>query len=197
MSFIEGFITFELSINNSVREEYTNLKLRIAKHPLESIQNICARIICFTHAYKAGLKFSEFPNSQESPTMINLDASNAVIQWIHVGKLNESTLRQAVKHYPDAEVECYFTQNGNIDHFCHQLRGSKSNWVDGVVFWKMDLKLITKVSEIIEARNKWTLSIVEDQVYINTGSTHFTGSAKGINIWDEYQEHLNTTTLEI
>ena len=190
MSFIEGFISFELHINNSVRDEYLTIKQRIAKHPLETIEHICARVLCLAHAYRDGLEFSNEPFSKDSPSLINKDVTDTVKQWIHVGKLNRPSLRHAVKHHGNAEVECYFFQNEQVEHFCHQLRGAKTNWVDNVIFWELEYDFVTRTSEIIESRNDWTLSIVENQIYLIAGNTEITGEVSGINIWDRYQSHL-------
>ncbi|MCB0317489.1 MAG: YaeQ family protein [Bdellovibrionales bacterium] len=190
MAFIEKFINFDLSINNLSTNDFHTIKLRIPKHPLEPIEHLSAKVLAFANSYTEGLKIID-THSKQLPSLVNMDITEEIKQNIFVGFLDASSLRHSVKQHSNCMTECYFFESTQIENFCHQLRGSKTNWVDQLNFWELESKLNLSLVDTLETRNKCLITIVDSEIYINSNGREISGSYNKIDIWEFYQHYLN------
>lgn len=197
MSFVDGFYSFSIELNHVDRNCYEKIKFKLGKHPEETFTMLRSKVLFFLHCYSENLEFSEGLFSPEFPTFFRRDVVGNLLTWGQVGRIEKKKLRLALSDRVDfleggsvpvsTEYRVYFESDDQLNHFCHELRGSKSNWVDEILFFRG----IFPDSDFFEAplpsRSNWIVSIIDDVVYIDDGSQEYHANITPLDIWNEYQ----------
>lgn len=187
MSFVEAFYTFNLEINNPDSSVYQKVRVRLARHPQEELVNLAARVIAFMHSYSPGLELSAGLYELDQPDMTHVDVTGELLDWVAVGRVQHGSLRRILKQNPRTRFAVYFYNSEQIEQFCHQLRGSTSNWVERIRFYHIDLDLIRAFSSHLKSSNNVTATVLDYSMYIALDQTDLVGLITGINIWEKYQ----------
>jgi uncharacterized protein YaeQ len=92
---------FEVTLSDVERGVYTELDLRVARHPSESFRYLMLRTLAYCLCYEEGIAFSKggISSTDESPVSIR-DATGALTAWIDVGSPTAERLHKASKAAP-------------------------------------------------------------------------------------------------
>lgn len=188
MSFVDGFYTFTVALTNADRGLYEQLRVKLAKHPHESAEYLCARMLAFVHCYEQGLEFSQGLFEPKEPTIWKKDVLGELLCWIETGVPDKKKLQHALRQHKQTRHLIYFYEPGHSEEFCHScLRGSNSNWVAPIEFFEIDGGFLTEAAALLSSRVKWEITIVDNIVYLVMNGTEFQTIVRPVNIWEQYQ----------
>lgn len=193
MTFVAAFYTFTIELNHSDRNVYANFRIKIPRHELESHEHLYARLIAYTHAYRSGIHFTEGISEPKEPTIEQRDEIGEVLLWVQIGAPEKRKLELSLKQHPHAEHRIYFYEPDDIQLFCHHLRGSKTNWVEKVLFYQLDPQLIASLTEHESSSPFWNLSFIDDRIYLSVDGVELESAITPIDIWSSFQESLNSS----
>jgi uncharacterized protein YaeQ len=190
MTFVAAFYTFTIELNHSDRDVYTSFRIKVPRHELEPHEHLYARLIAYTHAYRSGIQFTEDILEPKDPTIVQRDEIGGMRLWVQVGAPEKRKLELSLKQHPHAEHRIYFYEPEDIQLFCHHLRGSKTNWVEKVLFYQLDPQLIASLIEHESSSPLWNLSFIDDRIYLSVDGVELESEIAPVDIWSAFQESL-------
>lgn len=190
MTFVAAFYTFTIELNHSDRNIFTNFRVKVPRHELESREHFYARMIAYLHAYKTGIEFTQKVSDPKQPTIVLTDEIGSVMQWIDVGAPEKRKLELSLKQNPSAEHRIYFYTADDVSQFCHHLRGSKTNWIETVSFYTIEAALIEQLITSETTSPHWIVSFIDDHLYISANDIELESDLHQIDIWQEFQSSL-------
>jgi len=195
MSFAAAFYNFSIELNHSDRGVFAQFRVKVPLHPHESLEHLFARMLAFTHCYRAGQSFSPGLFEPKDPTIWQKEITGEVLLWVQVGCPERRKLELTLKSAPNAEHRIYFYEQSQIPEFCHMLRGSKTNWVSDIQFFEIPPSLIEPLVPLARSSPLWQITYVDDRVYLNVDGTELEGEISSVDIWERYQESLGHDSL--
>jgi uncharacterized protein YaeQ len=190
MTFVAAFYTFTIELNHSDRNVYTSFRIKIPRHELESHEHLYARLIAYAHSYRSGILFTEGILEPKEPTIVHRDEIGEMHLWVQVGAPEKRKLELSLKQHPDAEHRIYFYEPDDIPLFCHHLRGSKTNWVERVFFYRLDPQFLSSLIQHESSSPHWNLSFIDDRIYLSVDGVELESEIAPIDIWSEFQASL-------
>jgi uncharacterized protein YaeQ len=194
MSFVAGFYTFFIELNDTEKGIYDNIKQRSFRHIDEEADFFFARHLAYCHSYTEGLELLADASNPSSPIFKRTNPSLVTDILGYLGSVDVKDIRHSRKSSRHTKTIVYFFSSEQIDRFCHHLRGATENWVEGVEFYFLDAKILNWLTDHDSTRAYWNLTITDrSSIYLTiqtpTPST-FASEITMIDIWQEYQKIL-------
>lgn len=193
MSFIEGFYSFHIQLSDTSAGRYEKFRVKLARHPLESMQFMYARLLVYIMNYQEGLEFTRSIAEPKQPAVIKKDLLGEPVCWYEAGAPGKDKLSRALRSFPEADFAVYFYTQDNLNEFCHSLRGSRSNWVEKVRFYQIDPQFTAKLAEIKKSSSVWNVTIVDSSIYLVFDDIEFETAIPAVDIWREFQSSIDNT----
>ena len=184
MSFIDAYYTFSIALNNSERGIYESFRWKLPKHKSESEFDFLARVLVVLHGYKDGFEVSKGLFHPDEPVAFKRDILGEYQSWLGMGVPELSALK-SLRDTSDTAI--YFRGQEELRAFCHQLRGSKENWVKQFRFFLVDREACERLSEALDLRSKMEVTIVEESCFVTLNDFFQEIGVVPLNIWHEYQ----------
>jgi uncharacterized protein YaeQ len=190
MSFVEAFYSFTIELTAPDRDLYEKIRLKIPRHPHESLQFLYARVIAFLHAYRSGQEFSRVLFEPKEPTIWHKDVTGDLLLWLEVGCPDETKLQRVIRRRPQPELRIYFFAPEQSGAFCHQLRGSTTNWVEPVQFYSIEPALLEGIVPLERSSSRWAANFIDTTLYLTVDGHDFISEVAPLDIWAQYQSAL-------
>ena len=191
MSFVDGFYSFNIDLTCPDSGLYEKLRLKTPKHPDESLENLYARTIAWLHSYRPNLSFSNGYYAPSEPAIWRKDATERILNWIELGFPPEEKLRRAMRMRPPPNISIYFYEEEQVEQFCLSLRGSKSNWIEHLRFFRIEDALISALLPLSRSSSRWAVTILDDSMFLSVDGTELQSSIHPLDMWDRYQGSIN------
>lgn len=193
MTFIAGFYNFSIDLNHSDRGVFASFRIKTPRHELEPHVHLYARLMAYLHAYREGLEFSQGVSEPKEPAIWQRDEIGNILTWIEIGTPEKRKLEVSLKQHPKAEHRVYFYEPEDLPRFCHLLRGSKANWIKEVQFYSIPQDLLFKLVELDTSSPHWSVTFVDDRMYLGINGHDLEATIAHVDIWDEYQRSLTAS----
>jgi uncharacterized protein YaeQ len=190
MTFVAAFYTFSIELNHSDRNVYTSFRIKVPRHELESHEHFYARIIAYAHTYRSGIAFTQSAADSKEATIACSDEIGTLLLWAHVGAPEKRKLELSLKQHTAAEHRIYSYEPQDISLFCHHLRGSKTNWVEKVLFYRIDPDFLTRLIALESSSPCWNISFIDDRLYLSVDGIELESEIAPVDIWSEFQRSL-------
>lgn len=190
MSFAAGFYNFTIELNHTDRDIFTRFRVKTPLHPNESLEHLFARMIAYAHCFRDGQSFSHGLFEPKEPTIWHRDILGDTLLWVQVGVPDKKKIEVTLRAHPRAEHRIYFYDPAQIMHFCHLLRGSKTNWVRDIQFYQVPPSILEQLVPLARSSPVWNVTIVDNQLYLTCDGTELQSSIEPVDIWRSFQESL-------
>lgn len=190
MAFLDKYYNLKVEISDSARQVYYRSLTRFALYEQEPPYVFATKILAFIHAYVAGLS-SVKEESDDRVYFAAQDLLGAYTSRISVGLPDAGALRTAIKQNNACRFAVYFTDGSEPLEFAKKLKGSKTNWIDGVDFYAFPEFLVGEFEKRLQTSSKLSLTVVDDQLYFEIDGESFSGEIQRLDMWDVHQKHLN------
>ena len=190
MSFAAAFYNFSVDLSHSDRGIFTRFRVKTPLHPNESLHYLFARVLSYAHCYREGQAFSGGLFVPEDPTIWQSDVTGDVLLWVQVGCPTRKKLEKSLKAWPKAEHRVYFFDPLQIHEMCHMLRGSKTNWVEGIQFFMLPSHVLESLIPLANSSPTWQATFIDNRLYLTCDGHELEGDVLAIDIWTAYQESL-------
>jgi uncharacterized protein YaeQ len=190
MSFVAKFYHFTIDLSHTEREFGGRIRVKVPLHPMESLHHFYARMIAFLNEYCQDLEFTQGLFDPKLPTAWHREITGEVRRWIQVGVPDKKKLEMALRCGVDATYHVYFYASEQIEHFCHHLRGSKTNWVAPFTFYLIDPSLLEALVPLERSSPEWTATFIDSHLYLTVDDQELDAPLIEIDIWRAYQDTL-------
>ena len=163
---------FDIQLSHVDRGVYESLDLRVARHPSESEEFMCARVLAFCLEQREGLAFSKGLAEPDQPALEVRDLTGALQAWIEIGTPDAARLHRASKAAPRVAV---YTHT-DADRYWQSLAGEKIHRGESLELYGLDRSLVAALVSRLERRMTFDLSVTDGMLYLTIGGELLTGA---------------------
>jgi uncharacterized protein YaeQ len=173
MALTSTVYNFDISLNDTDRNVYETLALRVALHPSETMEHMLTRVLAYCLEFQEGISFSKGGLSDGDQPAVSISHPDGRIHaWIDVGLPDSDRLNKASKA---AERVAVYTHRdpGTLQR---QTAGQRIHRVEDIAVYAIDRRLLEEIVPLIDRRTKLEITVTGGQLYITTGGQAFTGT---------------------
>lgn len=163
---------FDVQLSHVDRGIYESLELRVARHPSESEEFLCARVLAFCLEQREGLAFSRGLGDADQPAIEVRDLTGALKEWIEVGAPDAARLHRASKAASRVAV---YTHH-DTDRYWASLAGEKIHRAESLELYGLDRALVAAMVGRLQRRMAFDLSVTDGTLYVTHAGELLTGS---------------------
>jgi uncharacterized protein YaeQ len=165
---------FGVQLSHVDRGVYESLELRAARHPSESEEFLCARVLAFCLEQRPGLAFSKGLAEPDQPALEVRDLTGALQAWIEVGSPDAARLHRASK--AAARVAVY--THTDADRYWQSLASARIHRGESLELYGLDRALVASLVTRLERRMAFDLSVTDGMLYLTLDGELLTGTLK-------------------
>jgi uncharacterized protein YaeQ len=162
---------FNVQLSHVDRGVYESLDLRVARHPSESEEFLCARVLAFCLEHRDGLAFSRGLADPDQPALEVRDLTGTLLAWIEVGAPDAARLHRASKAAPRVAV---YTHH-DAERYWSSLAGERIHNADALELYGLDRALVATLVARLERRMAFDLSVTDGMLYLTLGKELLSG----------------------
>ncbi len=165
---------FSVQLSHVDRGVYESLDLRVARHPSESEEFLCARVLAYCLEHREGLAFSKGLADPDQPALEVRDLTGEMRAWIEIGAPDAARLHRATKAAPRGAVYTH-TDAGR---YWDSLAGERIHRADALELYGLDRALVAALVRRLERRMAFDVSITDGTLYLTLGEELLSGGVK-------------------
>jgi uncharacterized protein YaeQ len=163
---------FNVQLSHVDRGVYEALELRVARHPSESEEFLCARVLAFCLEQREGLAFTKGLSEPDLPALEVRDLTGTLHAWIEVGAPDAARLHRASKAAPRVAVYTHHEP----ERYWGSLEGGRIHRAEALELYALDRALVAALVERLGRRMAFDLSVTDGALYLTLGGELLTGS---------------------
>ena len=163
---------FAIHLSHVDRGVYETLDLRVARHPSENEEFMCARVLAFCLEHQEGLAFSKGLAEPDQPALEVRDLTGAMQAWIDVGAPDAGRLHRASKAAPRVAV---YTHT-DAERYWASLAGERVHRAGSLELYGLDRRLVADLVARLDRRMTFELSVTDRTLYLTLGKDLLTGT---------------------
>lgn len=163
---------FDVQLSHVERNVYEALELRVARHPSESEEFMCARVLAFCLEQREGLTFSKGLGEPDQPALEVRDLTGALKAWIEVGLPDASRLHRASKAAPRVAV---YTHH-DAERYWASLEREHIHRAEALELYALDRDLVAALAARLERRMTLDVSVMDGEIYVTLGDERLSGA---------------------
>ena len=163
---------FTVQLSHVDRGVYETLDLRVARHPSESEEFMCARLLAFCLEHRDGLAFTKGLAEPDAPALEVRDRTGALEAWIEIGAPDAARLHRAAKAAPRVAV---YTHH-DAGRYWESLAGERIHRAASLELYGLDRALLAALVGRLERRMKLDLSVTNGMLYLTIGEELISGA---------------------
>jgi uncharacterized protein YaeQ len=163
---------FNVQLSHVDRGVYESIDLRVARHPSETEEFLCARVLAFCLERTDGLAFSKGLAEPDQPALEVRDRTGALTAWIEVGAPDAARLHRASKAARRVAVYSHH----DPERYWASLADARIHAAESVEFHGFDRALIAGLVARLERRMAFDLSLSDGVMYVTLGKDLLSGT---------------------
>jgi uncharacterized protein YaeQ len=162
---------FQIQLSHVDRGVYQSLDLRVARHPSESPEFLCARVLAYCLEYRDRLEFTRGLAEPDHPALEVRDLTGRVLTWIEVGAPDAARLHLASK---SAQRVAVYTHH-DATRYWESLAGTRIHKAESLELYGLDRALVSALVARLERRTAFDLSVMNGTLYLTLAQELSTG----------------------
>jgi uncharacterized protein YaeQ len=163
--------SFEIRLSDSDRQVYETLQLKVARHPSETAEFLCTRVLAYCLEYTEGIAFSRGISDTDQPAITVHDLTGVLKAWIEVGTPEASRLHKATK---SADRVAVYLHRG-VDQALARWRGERIHRAESIDVRAIDPALLDSLVGGLDRRMDLDLSVADRTLYLTLGGATLVG----------------------
>jgi uncharacterized protein YaeQ len=162
---------FSVQLSHVDRGVYETLDLRVARHPSESEEYLCARVLAYCLECRAGLAFTRGLAEPDQPALEVRDLTGGLQSWIEIGTPDAARLHRASK--AAARVAVY--SHRDAQRYWDSLAGERIHRAEALELYGLDRALLAALVGRLERRMAFDLTVTDGTLYLTLGGELHSG----------------------
>lgn len=167
--------TFDVHLADVDRGVYDEFTLRMARHPSETDTYMLTRLLAYCLEFTEGIAFTEGVAAADEPAVLVRDLTGRVTAWIEVGAPDATRLHYGSKLADRTVVYTYRDPAKVIANWA----GKTIHNADSIVLHSFDTGFLDDAAAALARRNTLTVSVTEQQLYLELNGTHLSTGVHG------------------
>ncbi|MAQ15641.1 MAG: hypothetical protein CMN30_12710 [Sandaracinus sp.] len=168
MALTATLYRIELEICDVDRGVYETLDLRVAQHPSEGADRLCARVVGYGLLYEEGLEFGRGLSTSEEPALWTHDLTGQLTHWVDVGVPSADRIHIASKR-ARVTIVCHKGEEA----LAREMDGKKIHQAGEVQVIHLDPAFVADLAERLERKTRWVLMRNEGELTVTVGDETF------------------------
>lgn len=164
--------SFAIALSHVDRGVYETLELRAARHPSESEEYLCARVLAYALECREGLAFTKGLAEPDQPALEVRDLTGALQAWIEIGAPDAARLHRASKAAPRVAV---YTHH-DAPRYWATLAGERIHRAEALELYALDRALVGALAARLARRMTFELSVTDGTLYLTLDGELLTGA---------------------
>ncbi|GAB3288467.1 YaeQ family protein [Parahaliea aestuarii] len=160
----------QLDLADSDRNIYESESLTLARHPSETIERLCARILAYGLFKAPGLGFTKGLSTNDEPDLWQHSDSGEIEHWIELGQPEPARLRKACGVARKVSVVSY----GKSSDTWWKLNCEDMTGLPRLNVLQLPWQQVQVAAELIERNCRLSLAIAGGVLYLDTGNRQVT-----------------------
>lgn len=194
MTFVQSFYSFNLDITNSDSGVYAKARAKIPRHPDEMLEHLYARVIAYAHSFDTKIEFTAGIFDRKLPSLQKKDLLGEVSLAIEIGEIDPEKIHKALRRKPHPHYRIYFYDEAQIAKFCHEMRGSTTNWIVDTEFFAIPFDFLTSITQFEKSSSSWVFTFVDNTLYLSVDDNALSTELAPLDMWAKFQESLAMQT---
>jgi uncharacterized protein YaeQ len=165
---------FSVQLSHVDRGVYESLDLRVARHPSESEEFLCARVLAFCLEQREGLAFTRGLADPDQPALEVRDLTGALRAWIEVGAPDAARLHRAAKAVTRVAVYTH----SDAERYWGTLPAERIHRAESLELYGLDRALVAALVGRLERRMAFDLSVTDGMLYLTIGKELLSGALR-------------------
>lgn len=165
---------FDVQLSNVDRGVYETLELRAARHPSESEEYLCSRVLAHCLEQQEGLAFTKGLSDPDLPALEVRDLTGALKAWIEVGAPDAERLHRASKAAPRVAVYTHHEP----ERYWASLAAGRIHRAAALELVALDRELLAALAGRLARRTAFELSVADGTLYLTLGGELFTAALR-------------------
>ena len=163
--------TFEIHLADADRHVYETLNLKLARHPSESAEYLCTRLLAYCLEYAPGIAFSRGGLSDtDLPAVSVHDLTGTLLSWIEVGAPDASRLHRATKAASRVAVYLHRDPGPVLERWSRE----RIHRVAEIAAYALEPAFVEALAARLERRQTLDLSVADAHLYLSAGEDTLT-----------------------
>lgn len=165
---------FRIALTNVDRALDRVQKVIVDRHPTETAEHLVLRVLAWCIVHEDELRFGPGVSARNAPDLWAHDATDKPTLWIECGDADAAALRKVMVHNRGVRVHVLFSDPDRHAEFLRQIEAldRRPDGFDALVIWRLDAGLVSGLARHEATRQRWSVTIVEDHLYIDCDGTH-------------------------
>jgi uncharacterized protein YaeQ len=151
------------------RGVYQTLDLRLARQPSETLEYMLTRFLAYCLEFTEGIELTEGVAAGDQPAVLVRDLTGRVTAWVEVGMPDAARLHRGRK----LAGRCAVYTHRNITQVLAELNGRQIHRAAEIPVYEFGRGFVEEVAAALQRRNEATLSIIEQQLYLDLDGKAF------------------------
>ncbi len=156
----------QLQLSDTDRGVECDQRLKMARHPSETMERLWLRLLAYCWRYDERLAFTTGLSDPDAPDLRSDDLTGRTTQWIRVGKADPVKIRRAVTQNPGAQVTVFFENQARMDAFLREAREQEVTHLEKVRLTCVDASVLRSLAANEERRIKLSATLAGDHFYL-------------------------------
>lgn len=161
----------EIRLADADRQLYETLALTVARHPSETAEFLCARVLAFCLEFTEGIAFSRGISDTDQPAITVHDLTGMLTGWIEVGSPDAQRLHKATKTAGRVAVYLYRAVEPTLSRW----RAERIHRAESIDVRILDADLIDALAARLARRMSIDLSVADRTLYLTLGDETLSG----------------------
>ncbi len=166
---------FEVDYSDADRGLTTQLRLRTARHPSETLERVWLRVLAYCWKYEERLAFGPGLSDTEAPDLLATDLTGQLTRWIRVGKGSAEKVQKVLDRNPGARVTVLFESELRLEQFLAEAREERLTRLGAAELAALEPALLTALAQADVRRHKVQITFVGERFYVTRGDETLEG----------------------
>jgi uncharacterized protein YaeQ len=146
--------------------------LVLSRHPTETLEHLTLRVLAWALLYEERLEFGPGVGASDAPDLMATDLIGKTTIWVACGDVSPKLTQRILQHNRQAAVHVVFGSSHGREAFLAEVASWGTRLPRGwerLSLWSFDPRLVAALSANDSLRQRWTLTLVGDHIYADTG----------------------------
>jgi uncharacterized protein YaeQ len=164
---------FQITLSDVDRGLYTELDLRVARHPSETMRYLVTRSLAYCLSFEEGIAFSKggLSSAEEAPLSIH-DRTGVLLAWIDIGQPSAERLHKASKAARNVELYSHV----ELPTLLKDASARAIHRVEQIAVWRLDAAFLDTLGAKLSKNEKFEIVRTEGQLYVTLAREALSGT---------------------
>ena len=150
----------------------------LGRHPSETQEHATLRVLSWCLLYEEGITFGPGLSSDGTADLWVHDLTGRLVTWIECGATKWDHLRKGLHQHGGSKAHVLFVNDRKRSELVEEIaQAAHAKEASRVTLWSIDPALVTALATREDRRQKWSVTVVGDHLYVEVDGKSFDGDA--------------------